>query len=316
MADLIFSINAVIPIFLLMLLGFLLRLRKFVDEPFVEGSTKVIFNIAIPCMIVENILSAGIVGAFDLTLAAIVVLGSLFITGVLWLVVPKFIKEPASYTAFIQCCFRGNYVLMGFPLALSIAGVAALGKTAALLSIMVPFYNILSILILSQSDRGTNKLSWTKMLQRIITNPLIIAVVVAITLSLLEVQLPVLVWEPISLLSQMAGPLALFTLGSSINLKTDTNRLKPALVISVIRLVVFPVVFLGVGLLLGLRGVDLAVLLALSCGPVGVTCFPMAHQMGADHKLSSMSIIVSTFFSVITIIFFVYITRVSGWIAV
>ena len=316
MADLIFSVNAVIPIFVVMFLGFLLRLRNFVDESFVEGSTKVMFNIAIPCMLAYSIINTGFAHAFNPTLIIIGILGTLAIICVLWLTVPRFIKSPATYTAFIQSCFRGNYVLLGFPLAGSIAGPAAISQTAALMSIMVPFYNIMAVIILAQSNRDAHQLPLHSVLKRIITNPLIIGVAVGTAISLLEIRLPILIYHPLSLLSQMAAPLALFTLGSSINLKTDLSRLRPALVISAIRLIAFPVVFLAVGYALGLRDVELTVLLVLSCAPVAIVCFPMAYQMGADHQLASMSIIVSTFLSVATILFFVYITRVLGWIAI
>lgn len=161
-------------------------------------------------MVFPSILNAHLEDTFDLKLIVFSVLATIIILLILRLIVPRFIHEAASWSAFIQGSFRSNFIIIGFALASSLGGEPALAKTAMMLVFIGPLYNILSVLVLAEAERGKEGHSIFKSLY---TNPVLISTALAILLSLLGVQLPEFISSPIDMLGDMALPLSLLTLG-------------------------------------------------------------------------------------------------------
>ncbi len=308
----LFSFNAVFPIFLVMALGYLLKRFGIISDAFIAVGTKIVFTVAIPCMLLPNILDAHIDDSFDPKLTLFAIIATLVCVFVLRLMVPRFVKGAPHWTAYIQGAFRSNYLIIGLALSFALGGDATLAKSAMLLVFVVPLYNLLAVLVLSEAkkDEGGKKQIW----RQIYTNPVIITTTLAIILALLNIQLPSILRTPIDMLGNMALPLSLITLGASISFKHCEVNIKHAISASLIRVLVIPLLLIPIACWLGFRGVDLIICLILFASPSAVSCFPMAYQMGADYRLSGMIIAFTNTMAIFTLFVFVYILRVLALI--
>jgi predicted permease len=294
-----------------MVLGFLLKRRGFIDDVFTESGTKVLFYVALPCLLFLNIMQSNLTEAFDAPLTLLSVGGMLVFVVLLRLITPHFIKNVASSSAFIQACFRSNYVLLGLPFINNLVGPPGLAKAGTIMAFTIPLFNVLAVLILAENQQqGGSRMHM--LFQRIITNPLIIATVLGIIGSFLPFNLPVLLERPLSTISDMAMPLALFTLGASLHIRGEVEKLRLALAASLIKLIIAPLAAVLIACRLGFDPIQIAVTLAIFAAPPAVACFPMAFQMGADHQLASMTIVLGTGLSALTMFAFVYALRLLG----
>ena len=313
MTNLVFSINAVLPLFIIMVVGFVLKWRGFIGDDFVESGTKVCFYVAIPCLLFLNIMQSNITEAFDARLTLLCVGGMLIYVALLRLIIPHFIKNVASSSAFIQSCFRSNYVLLGLPFINNLVGQPGLAKAGAVMALTIPLFNVLAVVILTENQQqGGNRLRM--LLKHIATNPLIISTLLGIAASLLPLKLPLLLERPLSTISDMAMPLALFTLGASIHFGGEMTKMRLALSASLLKLVIAPLAAILIACRLGFDAVQIAVTLAIFAAPPAVACFPMAFQMGADHQLTSLTVVLGTGLSALTMFAFVYVLRVIGMV--
>ena len=310
MADLIFSVNTVLPLFLIMALGFVLKSRAFISDAFVESGTAICFYVALPCLLFLNIIHSDFSEAFDTPLILLCAGGLLISAALLQLLTPRFIRSVYTSSAFIQTSFNSNHVLLGLPFIYNLAGSAGLTKAGATFAFTVPICNILAVLMLAKNKRqGSNK---QMLLANIVKNPLIIAALLAVLGSLLSIRLPLLLERSLTYLSDMAMPLALFTLGASVHFQGEAKKLRLAASSAVLKLTLIPLIAVLVAVKLGFNPVQMAVTLAVFAGPPAVSCFPMAFQMGADQQLTSQAIVVGTGLSAITMFAFVFILRVLG----
>ncbi len=310
MTQLIFSINAVLPIFIIALLGYLLKRYKFLNTNFIAGGTKFVFTVALPCMLYQDLLANPVSKITPLPIILAIV-STLILVIILRISSDKLIGDPARRSAFIQGSFRGNFVLLGFALINNISGSAGMAEASMMMAFAIPFYNIIAVLVLSESTGDAHNRHY---IRKIITNPLIIATVLGVISSLVGLKLPVIVMKPISFMSDMAIPLALITLGASMDFEKDNNTIKLSLIATAIKILVFPLIMVMLSIYLGIRGTDLVVLMVFFGAPAAVSSFPMAYQMGADYKLASQIIFFSTALAVITLFIFTYSLRLLGYI--
>jgi predicted permease len=268
--------------------------------------------VALPCLLFLNIMQNGLAEAFDAPLILLCVAGSVVCVALLSLITPVFIKDAYRRGAFIQVCFHSNSVLLGLPFIYNLAGTPGLNKAATVLAFTIPLLNALSVLVLAddQQPGGNARL----LLKRIIRNPLIIAAFAGVICSFLPLQLPLLLERPLSYISDMAMPLALFTIGGTIRLKGEAEKLRLALAASGVKLIAIPLIAVLIACRLGFDTVQMAVTLAIFAAPPAVSCFPVAFQMGADHNLTSLAIVLGTGLSALTMFAFVLALRLLGWV--
>ena len=302
----LFSFDAVFPIFLVMALGYFLYRIGVINDSFISVGTKVTFNVAIPCMLFPNIVDASLDQTFDLTLTAFVVGGTILSVLIMRLIVPRVIKDPPEWTAFIQGAFRSNSLIIGFALIDALGGSLALAKASMLLVFLGPLYNILAVLVLSEATKGKKGHSTWKSL---VTNPVLITTLFALLLMLLGIKIPTVLRDTIDMVGDMTLPLSLLTLGASISFKQGDINMPHAVTASLIKVVFIPLLFLPLAYILGFRDIDMILCLVMFSSPAAVSCFPMAYQMGANARLSGMIIAITNTLSMGTLFLIVYFMR-------
>ena len=184
MENLIFSLNATIPVFLLMVLGYILKILKIVDEPFVKTLNKFNFQVTLPVLLFRDIAESDFYSVWDTTYVLYCFLVTLFCIIVIWVLAAIFYKDRAHMGEFIQASFRSSAAVLGIAFIQNIYGNA--GMAPLMIIGTVPLYNMAAVLILSftkPSAGGLDKASITASIKGIVTNPMIIGILLGMVVS-------------------------------------------------------------------------------------------------------------------------------------
>ena len=317
MGDLLFSANVIVPIFLLIVLGYVLTRLKVWDEHFLEIANNVCFKCLLPVLLFYNVAKANIFEVFNGKLIIYVCLSACLICGGLFLIVPLFIKDKKRRGVIIQGTFRSNFLLFGIPLGLSIGGSEGETLAAVVASFYVPLINMLSVISLyAFSDSETKNLK--SALIGIVKNPLIIGGLSGLVFSLIRnyigFEIPVMIDSTLSNIKVTATPLAFLILGGDLKLNSMLRDIKASAVSVLGKVVLIPAVMLPVSALLGFNQLEMAILVAIFATPNAVSSYAMARNYEADYELAGEIITIGTLLSIFTIFVFITITKSLGWI--
>lgn len=306
MENLLFTLNAILPIILPILLGYGLKRLHFYSDTFLTEANKLVFKVLIPILLFSNLYLADLTQinwAFvGYAALAIVVL---FLIG---MIVVIFIPNRKQKGVVLQAAFRSNYAIIGIPLATALGGAVAGAEASVVAAVSVPLFNILAVVALSIYDHEDGqKISLKNILFKIVTNPLILGVfcglvVCGITMGINSVpgndvvgflnEYLKFIPDTISTLGKMATPLALIVLGGKFEFKAVKALWRQITVAVALRLVIAPTLFLIIAYFLGFKGsTQFAILIALFASPIAVSSAPMAAQMGQDEELAGQIVV-------------------------
>lgn len=312
MTNLLVSFRVVAPLLILMLLGaFMLRVHIF-DDATVKKMNTVVFKVFLPALIFNNIYNSSVddIKNVNTALYAAAVLAGAFIVSML--VISFIEKEPEKRGVMVQGMCRSNFVIFGVPLCVSVCGEEILGKISVAVAIVIPVINIFSVVVLEYFRGG--KPSIKKMLRGIITNPLIIASLLGIITLVSGITLPGIISTAVGDVAKIATPLALILLGASVNLSAVKGNLRQLIVTIAGKLVIVPFIGISAAALLGMRGGDIALLVAALASPTAVASYPMAQQMGGDSELAAQIVAFGTTLCIITVFLWVFVLKQIGLI--
>jgi len=308
----LFSINTVAPLFAVLFLGYALKKTGFLSDNFVAIGNKVVFFIALPASVFMSVYTAEVGDLLDWNFAAFSVVASLVGFVGIWAVSAIFIKNKSILGAFAQGAFRGNYAFLGMPLLINLAGEAGEARAALTMAFVLPVYNICTVLLLAACSDDGKKVGFKTIMLTIVKNPFIIAIAIAFGLQLLNIRLPFILDETVRVSANMATGLALICLGASMSFQGFDAKFKYAVVASLIKVIVLPIIFVVAGYLLGFTGYDLAAFLILGGIPSAIAGYAMVVQMGGDTYIAGTIVVLSTLFSAFTLTVFIYIMRTVG----
>lgn len=302
------SIQAVVPMFLLVITGYVLRRIGLIKESIIKPINKLVFSVFLTSNLIKSLISADLSASFSWKLSAYIVGAHIVMVAVLWALVPKFIKDGKSTGAFIQCVYRSNCVLIGFSICENLFGPAGASTMALNLAVMVPFYNILSVILLSYFA-GSDKeggVSFGPLMKSIVTNPLIISSIIGVVLSAFKVKLPVLIEEPLFDLADCSTPIAMLFIGAQFRFDHALSDLKKVTVACLLKLIVIPLVFMGLAILLGFRNEQLGSILFFLAAPTAASAAIQTEAMDCDGELAGEIQLFSTFFSSFTLFLWIF----------
>jgi len=312
MENLIFSFNVVMPVFLVVGLGYFVKYIGMVDDHFVDTASKFNFRIGLPALLFKNIYSTKLDKAFNPKLLFFTFACIAGTVVILCLIVPIFIKDKKRASAMIQTVYRSNFSFLGIPLAINMLGEANIAPVLLLLPVAIPSYAIFAVLILAAFDENNheNKRGRLKStMVRIIKNPLIIGSMAGVIAQLLPFTLPQFLTSAISSVASLGTPLALITLGAQLDIKSVVGNLKYSIIATVGRLVVVPGIAVILAVMAGFRNYELGAIFVLFSSPSAITSYVMAKEMNSDYKLTGDIIILTTLFSMFTIFMGIYLLR-------
>ena len=218
MENFILSFNVVTPLFIIMSLGYYLKYIKLLDKQTLNVMNSVCFKVFLPILLFFNIYQSDVKSSFNINLITFSVSSIVILFIVLCFLIPKIEKDNKKRGVMIQGIFRSNFVIFGMPIATSIYGEGNIGTTALLIAVIVPLFNLLSVISLELFRDG--EINLKKILKGIITNPLIIASAIGILFVTLNITLPKFIEKSVSDIAKIATPLSLILLGESSHLVT------------------------------------------------------------------------------------------------
>lgn len=306
MENLLFTLNAILPIILPILLGYGLKRLHFFSDTFLTEANKLVFKVLIPILLFSNLYLADLtqINWAFVGYAALAII-VLFLIG---MIVVIFIPNRKQKGVVLQAAFRSNYAIIGIPLATALGGAVAGAEASVVAAVSVPLFNILAVVALSIYDHEEGqKISVKNILFKIVTNPLILGVfcglvVCGITMGINSVpgndvagflnEYLKFIPDTISTLGKMATPLALIVLGGRFEFKAVKALWRQITVAVALRLVIAPALFLIIAYFLGFKGsTQFAILIALFASPIAVSSAPMAAQMGQDEELAGQIVV-------------------------
>ena len=312
MENLIFSLNATIPIFLMMLLGMLFRKLGWMDEVFAAKMNKFVFLVPLPVLLFEQLATVDFSEVWDIkfiifcfVVTAISITISTLIS-LLW-------KDRSIKGEFIQATYRSSAALLGIAFIQNIYGTVGMAPLMIIGS--VPLYNVMAVVVLSFFKPGNNsfdKALVKKTLKGIVTNPIIIGIVAGFVWSALKLPMPLILHKTVSSIGATATPMGLMSMGATFEMKKATSKMKPTLVAVFMKLIGFCAIFLPVAAMLGFRNEQLIAILVMLGSATTVSSFVMARNMGHEGTLSSGVIMMTTLLSAFTLTMWLDVLRSFG----
>jgi len=314
LGNFIFSLNIVMPVFVLLLLGYILKKFEITTPAFLASGNKIVFYVALPSLLFRGVYTTDIRTAVDFWFVGFALVSSIVAFFSIWGISRLFIKDRSIWGTFTQGAFRGSFALVGIPLIINLAGDAGMARAALIVAFVVPFFNVFSVMALSScAEKGKGEgLGLKSLLITIIKNPSNIAVFTGLFLAMFSISLPSILETAIGNTANMATPLALICLGGGMTFKGFDEKIRYALIASLIKVVVLPLYFTIFGYIFGFRGYELATLMVLGGIPGAAVGYTMATQMGGDTYVAGTIVIVTTLLSSVTLTLFIYVMRTIG----
>ena len=302
--------QAVLPIFIIMGVGVLIRHFGIVDEAEVKKINKLNFVVFFPVLMFANLYGKDISRAVDARLMIFGVAAVLAIYALTVFAVMHITKEPKTRGAMIQAIYRSNFVIMGIPIVENIFGSENLALTAVMVTVIVPLYNVLAVITLEVFRGG--KPSALHIFKAIAKNPLILGALAGILAVVTGLKLPATLENVVSSMSGVATPLALLTLGAFFDIRSALKREKEIFICVAGRLIVVPAIGLAAGIFMGFRGVALVTLIAIFASPAAVSSFPMAQEMDSDYELAGDAVVFSSGAACFTMFLWIFALKSMG----
>ena len=325
----LFAFNAIIPIILLIALGYILKQKNFLSDDFLKTGNKFVFKVCLPCLLFINVYSISSFSDIDWSIVIYAVAAIFVIFGLGVIFVKFFVEESKQKGVVLQCLFRSNYAIIGLPLAQSLGGDKGLEVAAILSAFSIPVFNILAVLALSMYSEG--KADYKKVLVNICKNPLILGVLAGLVVLVIRSFIPLneanelafsfsrdlkFLYKAIENVSKIASPLALVVLGGTFNFSQTKGMLKQVLFGTIGRVVVVPTITITTAILLtkytNLINFDATVypaMIALFASPVAVSSAIMASQMNNDGELAGQYVVWTSLVSIVSIFIIVVILK-------
>ena len=299
------ALNAVAPFLILLGIGFLAVRAKLTDRAFMNQLNAFNFRLFFPFLMFNNIYGAGPENMPSLTLMLAGPLSVIVLILLLMAVVPRLVKENPRRGVIIQAVFRSNFVIYGIPLTASVFGAEQSSVCGVMVLIMTSLFNAASVVVLEIFREG-GRVRLKPLLLGLVKNPLLQGCAAGLAFCLLQIRLPAFIASPVSSLATLATTLAMIALGASLDFADLRKNRKAIAAVLAVRLLLLPLLTLPLAWLIGLRGVELFLILMIFGTPVATASYPMAQNMGGDGQLAGQLVFVSTVVSLGTVFLFIY----------
>lgn len=307
MENLILSFNIVLPIFLILSLGYILKKLKILDELTTKNMNSINFKVFLPLLLFYNVYKTDLSVVFNPKLLIFSIISVILVFLLLFIIIPLLEKDNRKRGVIIQGIFRSNFVIFGVPVCEALFGQNATGVASMLIAVVVPLFNFLAVICL-EIYRGGN-INFKKIIKGIITNPLIIASIIGLFFIYFKIKLPTPIEKTINDISKIATPLAFILLGSSFTFSAFSVYIKQLSITILGKLIIVPGIVLYIAALLGFRNVELTCLLSVFASPTAVSSYTMAEQMDGDSILAGQIVVLTSIISIITVFLWIFILK-------
>lgn len=308
--NLIFSLNATMPIFLMMVLGYILKRIKMLDKHSTDVINRAVFRVFLPALLFTDLADQDFVTIWDGSFVLFCALATA-LSIVIAFILSKFFCSGSERGEFIQGSFRSAAATLGIAFMTNVYDNVAM--VALMIIGSVPIYNIFSVLILSLTSPDNSKSGGRELAQKtlkgIITNPIILSILAGAAWSLLRIPQPTILSRSLGYMASVASPLALVGLGASFELADLKSHMRTVIAVDFNKLFLFSILFLPVCIWLGFRDEKIVAALIMLGSATTSSAFIMAKNMGHEGKLSSCVVMTTTLLSSFSMTLWLFVLR-------
>lgn len=313
--NLIFSLNATMPIFFMMVLGFWLKKVKFLDENTTTKLNQLVFKIFLPALLFMDLAKEDFLTIWDTKLVVFC-----FVVTVLSIVAAAFLsilsRDKTERGEIIQAAYRSGAATLGIVFMTNIYENASM--VALMIIGSVPLYNVAAVVILyltsPQNAHHSKTELWKKTAKNVVTNPIIIGILLGMLWSICKLPQPPMFTKTITYLGNMASPLALIALGASFEFYDVKEKWKETIGVTCTKLLLWCIIFLPIAIQMGFRAEKLVAILVMLGSATTSSCFIMSKNMGHKGVISSCAVMVTTLLSSFTLTMWLFVLRMGGFI--
>ena len=334
MENLIFSLNATVPVFLMMILGLVFKKIGWIDDIFASKMNKFVFMVPLPVLVFEDLATVDFSKVWDVKFVLFCFIVTMISITISFLI-SCLLGDKTIRGEFIQAAYRSSAALLGIAFIQNIYGNS--GQAPLMIIGSVPLYNIMAVVVLSffkPGQKGMDKalikktligiitnpiiigivagLLWSalkKTIKGIVTNPILIGIVAGLVWSALKIPMPAIPKKVISSIGNVATPMGLMAMGATFDIKKAFGKIKPSAIAAFMKLIGLCAIFLPIAVKLGFRTDKLVAILIMLGSATTVSSFVMAKNMGHEGTLSSSVVMLTTMFSAFTVTGWLYILR-------
>lgn len=311
------SVNIMTPIIAMIAIGYFLKIKGIIDDKFVNISSTIVFKIALPATLFYNTANSDLTTHInkDTWSFLCITCGILIITYFIGVFIASKTKwNEKTKGAFIQGVYRCNFVIIGYPILISLCGEEVIFKMTLLAICIIPIYNTLAVITLTINNPENKKLDIKSIVYNIIKNPLILSILTGFAIALLQVKIPLFINNTLITIKGLTTPLALINIGSMFCFRINENNKKPLFTAVFLKTIFTPVVFTLLAIWIGFRDLTLAIMFIVFATPTAASSFIMAKVMNSNDELASSIVVVSTALSSLTIFIGIIILKSYGLI--
>ncbi len=315
MDSLVYSLNATMPVFLTIFIGYILKCVKMTNDNFVTVANRFNFKVTLPAMLFLDLAATDIRNNFDVRFVLFCAAVTTVMFFGIWIGARLIIKDRSIIGAFVQSSYRSSAAVLGVAFIMNIYGTS--GMAPIMIIGCVPLYNIYAVIVLTLEGEGNTDgaRAVRQSVINIVKNPIILGIAAGVAASLINLHLPQIIQKTVNNFAVMASPLALVAIGAGFEGRKAIKKIKPTLVSAFIKTMVLPGVFLPVAIKLGFRDQELIAIIIMLGSPTTPSSYIMAKNMNNDGVLSSSVIVTTTLLSSLTLTLWIFIARLGGFIS-
>lgn len=311
MDNFIYSLNATLPIFLMILLGKVLIKLKIIDLPFTKVVDRFVFVVALPVLLFKDLTANDLSKDFNGGYVLFCFVVTLVSISAIWFFTSIFMKNKEEQGAFIQASYRSSAAILGLAFINNMYDSTGLAPLMILGA--VPLFNIFAVVILTlKGDNNGQKPDVKTTVINILKNPILLGILISLPFAFFHVQFPAFVDKALTSIGNTATPLALISIGATFEGRKAIQKLKPTLIASGIKLLLLPALFLPLALYSGYHNQELMAILIMLGSPTTVSCYIMAKNTKNDALLTSSVIVLTTLLSSVTLTGWIFLLRSLG----
>lgn len=314
--NLVFSLNATLPVFLMMVFGGFARKTGLLDDHTTSKLNKFVFKTLLPALLFMDLSTADFRKVWDMRFASFCMLVTIASVNIA-MSFAQFHEDKAERGEIIQASYRSSAAILGIAFVKNIYGETTVA--ALMIAATVPIYNIIAVIVLSLTSpdkkncKVGRKLAFST-IRGIVTNPIILGIFAGILWSLSGLSQPVIMEKSISYLGNMATPLSLIALGASFKFSDTKGKTAVTAGIVFIKLILFCSIFLPAAIYLGFRGEKLIAILVMLGSATTGSCFVMAKNFGHKGSITAFAVMLTTLCSAFTLTAWLFVLKSLNYI--
>lgn len=292
-------ILVIIPIFLLIFFGHVLRKKQFPGDGFWEPAERLTYYIFFPALLVSSLAEADFTGLDALPMIAALAL-AIALMSLLALGLKRLLSiDGPSFSSLYQSVIRFN-TYIGFSVAAAYYGPPGMTAAALVVAFLAPLVNLLTVVMLARYGNA-GRPGFRRITKQVLSNPLILACGLGLLLNLSGLGLPPVIGPFLEVIGRASLPLGLLAVGASLQLRALRSAGSLPLATAGVKLFLLPLITFGILQAWGIGGITAAVPVLFNALPVAPVSYIMARHLGGNAELMAGLVTLHTLLSMATL---------------